>query len=427
MRPSSAADVVCRIFLTFLLASAILPTPAHAQAFTVLHIFKGAPNDGEAPYGPLSRDSAGNLYGVTVEGGRGECSQSGCGMAFALNRAGRALGSFSFDGENGQYPSGGLLRDSAGNFYGTTEQGGDATDACGGAQGGGCGVAYRLTKAGKEELYRFQGTPDGYEPGALLTEDAAGNFYGTTGLGGEDGSGTVFKIDRAGKETVLYSFTGGLDGCNPDQGVILDALGNLYGTTSGGGAGFCNSGFGTVYELDTAGKLTVLHTFEGEDGANPDSGLIFDPQGNLYGTTQNGGASEGCGGCGTVFELTPQQGGNWSEGVLYSFCSLPECADGERPRVGPLVRDRAGNLYGTTYFGGAYRNCNGDACGVVFEIDAAGHEQVLHSFTGGVDGALPTAGLIIDASGNLYGTTEEGGDTSCYPPYGCGVAFEITP
>jgi uncharacterized repeat protein (TIGR03803 family) len=420
MEASSAAKIVFRIFLTFLLATAILAAPAQAQTFTVLHTFVGAPNDGEAPYGPLNRDSAGNLYGVTVEGGKGKCGQSGCGMAFALNRAGRALGSFSFDGENGQYPSGGLLRDPAGNFYGTTEQGGDATDACGGAQGGGCGVAYRLTKAGKEELYRFQGTPDGYEPGALLTEDAAGNFYGMTGLGGEDGSGTVFKIDRTGKETVLYSFTGGPDGCFADQGVVLDALGNLYGTTSDGGAGFCNSGFGTVYELDTAGNLTVLHTFDGEDGANPNSLLLLDSQGNLYGTTQNGGI--GCGlGCGTVFKLLPQPGGIWSETVLYDFCSLSACADGESPTVGPLAMDSLGNIYGTTFFGGAEDD------GVVFKLDASGKETVLHNFTSAADGANPLAGLAIDNSGNLYGTAQVGGDTSCYPPHGCGVVFELTP
>jgi len=427
MQPSSAAKAVSRIFLTLLLASAIVAAPAQAQTFTVLHTFHGSPTDGEAPYGPLNRDAAGNLYGVAIEGGVGKCGNYSCGIAYALNKAGKELGVYSFKGENGQFPSGGLLRDAAGNFYGTTGQGGDATEACGGAEGGGCGVAYRVTKAGREVLYKFQGTPDGYGPEALLTEDAASNFYGTTVQGGAIGFGTVFKIDKTGTESVLYSFTGGPDGCFPDQGVVPDSDGNLYGTTSDGGAGFCNSGFGTVFKLDTTGKLTVLHTFGGGDGANPDSHLIFDPQGNLYGTTQNGGASEQCGGCGTVFEVTPQQDGSWLETVLYSFCSLPECADGERPRVGPLVRDQAGNLYGTTYFGGTYRNCNGDACGVVFEIDTAGHEQVLHSFTGGVDGALPTAGLIIDASGNLYGTTEEGGDASCYSPYGCGVAFELTP
>lgn len=402
-----------------------LLTTAPAQTFTMLHTFKGAPTDGEAPYGPLNRDAAGNLYGVAAEGGAGKCGNSSCGIAYALNKVGKELGVYSFKGANGQFPSGGLLRDKAGNFYGTAVQGGDATEACGGAQGGGCGVAYRLTKTGKEVFYKFQGTPDGYEPGALLTEDAEGNFFGTTALGGANGVGTVFKIDKTGRESVLYSFTGGADGCFPDQGVVRDTAGNLYGTTLQGGAGFCNSGLGTVYELNAAGNFTVLETFGGVDGAYPDSHLLLDSQGNLYGTTQNGGIECGTG-CGIVFELSPQMGGTWIETVLYDFCSLPQCADGESPDGGPLAMDLMGNLYGTSVFGGiSTRQCNG-TCGVVFRLDVTGKETVLHSFTGGADGAFPT-GLIIDTSGNLYGTAQQGGDGACASPHGCGVVFELTP
>jgi len=429
MPSSSAAKVVSGISLALLLASAVAPAPAHAQTFTVLHTFRGSPTDGEAPLGPLIRDSAGNLYGVAIEGGTGKCGQSGCGMVFALNGTGKELGGFSFNGKNGQYPSGGLLRDSAGNFYGTTEQGGQTTEACGGARGGGCGVAYQLTKTGKEALYKFQGTPDGDGPAALLTEDAAGNLYGTTFYGGAKSFGTVFKIDAKGKETVLYSFTDSSDGCFPDHGVVLDSAGNLYGVTFDGGfGGSCNSGFGTVYKLDTTGSLTVLHTFSGGDGANPSSALIFDSEGNLYGTTGNGGSSGGCGlgGCGTLFELSPQEDGTWSEVVLYSFCSASECVDGEEP-LGPLVRDASGNLYGTTYFGGAHRSCNDEGCGTVFKVDISANETVLYSFTGGADGAFPSAGLALDTSGNLYGVAEEGGDTACFAPYGCGVVFELAP
>jgi uncharacterized repeat protein (TIGR03803 family) len=227
---------------------------------------------------------------------------------------------------------------------------------------------------------------------------------------------------------VLHNFAGKPDGALPYPGVIRDAAGNLYGVTSDGGTGTaCDFGCGTVFEVDTTGKETILHDFDrGADGADPDSVLLFDSQGNLYGTTAAGGNGE-CGGtgCGTVFELSPQPGGSWKETVLYAFCSLSGCADGEAPGTGPLVRDAHGNLYGTTYFGGAHRNCNGDACGVVFRLDTSGKETVLYSFTGGAGGAFPLAGLVMDATGALYGTTQGGGDPSCID--GCGTVFKIIP
>jgi uncharacterized repeat protein (TIGR03803 family) len=278
-------------------------------------------------------------------------------------------------------------------------------------------------------LHKFTGNSDGILPEALLVADKAGNLYGTAYVGGANGVGIVFKVSLSGKETILYTFTGGSDGCYPYPGVILDSAGNLYGVTSEGGDGFCNSGDGVVFEVDTAGNETVLHTFNGGDGAIPASALLFDSQGNLYGTTAYGGGGSGCGnlGCGTVFELSPGSGGEWSETVLYSFCSLSNCADGQEPDTGPLVRDSAGNLYGTTYFGGAYPNCNGgDTCGVVFKLDRTGKETVLHSFMGGKDGAFPFTGLAMGGHGSLYGTTQGGGVT-CYTSYTCGVVFKITP
>jgi uncharacterized repeat protein (TIGR03803 family) len=188
---------------------------------------------------------------------------------------------------------------------------------------------------------------------------------------------------------------------------------------------------GAVYEISSNGDESLIYSFSGSsDGGNPSSALLLDSQGNLYGTTQNGG-NEQCGGtgCGVVFELSPQSGGRWTEKVLYDFCSLTECADGERPLYEPLVMDAAGNLYGTTIFGGAYRNCNGGTCGVVFKLEPDGKETVLHSFTGGADGAAPAVGVTMDAAGNLYGTTELGGDVKCGQVNhgGCGVVFKITP
>ena len=403
----------------------LLPfTTAHAQTFTVLHTFKGS--DGASPVGVLITDNAGNIYGTTGGGGTGNCSQFGCGTAFMLNSSGKEVGLYSFNGAKGRSPSAGLLRDVAGNFDGTTLYGGKKANVCGGAQGDGCGVAFRLTKTGKEALYEFQGTPDGYFPSSHLVKDNAGNLFGTTQQGGSHSLGTVFKIDTFGRETVIYSFAGppegGEDGAFCYEGVVLDATGNLYGVTFAGGI----FGAGAVFEIDTTGKETLLYSFTGgSDGAQPSSVLLIDSQRNLYGTTENGGNAE-CGGagCGVVFELSPQNGASWKETVLYPFCSLPNCTDGEAPGGG-LVQDSAGSLYGTTYFGGAYRRCNGDACGVVFKLDTAGKETVLHSFIGGADGEFPDGGLTMDNSGNLYGVTQEGGGT-CYTSFTCGVVFKIT-
>ncbi len=420
MQPSSAANVVFRIFLMFPLVTAVCAAPARAQTFTVLHTFTGAPNDGEWPFAGLIRDSAGNLYGTTEAGGKGKCSQYGCGTGFMLNKAGKEVALVSFDGADGYNPMAGLLRDANGNFFGTTVLGGDAN-----CYKLGCGTVFKVSKTGKETaLHKFTGSPDGEEPEAVLVEDPAGNLYGTTYEGGSiANAGTVFKVDSAGDEAVLYTFCSEpncTDGEFPYASVIRDAAGNLYGAAFGGGA----FGAGAVYELiNGSGQEIVLYSFTGgSDGSGPASVLFLDSQDNLYGTTKYGGnlTCSGGDGCGVVFELSPQSGGNWKEATLYTFCSLPNCADGQFPLDGPLVRDATGNLYGTTYFGG-----NADD-GVVFKLDTNGKETVLHSFTGGSDGGEPWAGLTMDSSGNFYGATAFGGDTKCFPPSGCGVVFEIT-
>jgi uncharacterized repeat protein (TIGR03803 family) len=246
-------------------------------------------------------------------------------------------------------------------------------------------------------LHSFTGGVDGGQPYAGLVRDATGNLYGTTVYGGASNYGTVFKVDTTGRETVLHSFTGGVDGAKPESSLVLDGFGNLYGTTTGGGA----SGYGTVFKLSKTGKETVLHSFGGADGATPLAGLIRDSNGNLYGTTYFGGAW----GPGTVFKL--DRAGK--EKVLYSFTGG---ADGGYPR-GPLVRDKAGNLYGTAAFGG------NSPYGVVFKIDAAGTYRVLYRFQGAPDAAQPEAGLFRDANGNLYGTTTSGG------AYGYGAVFMV--
>jgi len=235
-------------------------------------------------------------------------------------------------------------------------------------------------------------------------------------------------------EKVLYAFTGGADGGYPYSGLVSDAVGNLYGTTLSGGSTNCYLGCGVVFELSPASgggwTETVLHTFTGgSDGAHPIGGLILDSVGNLYGTTSVGGLATTCvpaGDCGTVFELTPTSGGGWTETVLYGFKGGG--SDGNGPQAS-LVFDKAGNLYGTTVGGGG-TNCLGEGCGTIFRLTPTSSggwkESVLHAFTGGNDGGHPLSAMVFDAAGNLYGTAYQGGASAvCYS--GCGVVFKLTP
>jgi uncharacterized repeat protein (TIGR03803 family) len=270
--------------------------------------------------------------------------------------------------------------------------------------------------AGKYKvLYKFSGGTDGSQPSAGLILDASGNLYGTTNQGGPSGDGTVFKLtkssDGSWTESVLYSFAGGTDGATPIAEVTFDASGNLYGTTQYGGA----FSAGTVFELapNSGGTWTesLLYSFTGgSDGANPWAGLIFDAGGNLYGTTYAGGAS----GDGTVFKLTPNSDGTWTESVLHSFTGGQ---DGSTPYLGNLTFDTTGNLYGSTVYGGGFGS------GVVYRLtpnsDGTWTESVLHSFTGGQDGGFPCGTLIFDSAGRLYGNASNGS-------HGVGNVFKLT-
>jgi uncharacterized repeat protein (TIGR03803 family) len=261
---------------------------------------------------------------------------------------------------------------------------------------------YKVDPAGHAAvLHNFTGEADGGDPYGGVILDSKGNVYGTASEGGESNSGVVFKIDTAGQETVLYSFTGGADGGFPYGNLIQDAAGNFYGTTNGGGA----SGAGVVFKLAPSGQETVLYSFTGgADGGYPLAGLVRDAAGNFYGTTNGGGAS----GTGVVFKVVP----SGQETVLYSFTGG---ADGAYPWWVTPVLDSAGNLYGTTIAGGTAN------AGVVFKVAPSGQETVLHTFTGGADGGNPEAGVILGREGQLYGTTAFGGRTNV------GVVFEIKP
>jgi uncharacterized repeat protein (TIGR03803 family) len=355
---------------------------------------------------------------------------------------GQYKGGICADGANPY--NAGMVLDRKGNLYGTTYIGG-SYNGCG---YGGCGVVFKLTPEGKYTVfYSFcaegdYNCTDGALPDAGLVLDQEGNLYGTTYGGGGyhpdcpfGRCGVVFKLTPDGKETVLYSFceqTRCADGMLPN-GLTIDRKGNLYGTTISGGA---NDG-GVVFKLTPEGKETVLHSFCAQqgcaDGYAPVAGLVIDQNGNLYGTTELGGSSAGrCGGgdgCGVVFKVTPK--GN--ETVLYRFCPLgPPCVDGQFP-MADLIFDQNGNLYGTTFYGGAYGQesygCDYSGCGTVFKLTPKGKETVLYNFcaeTGCADGTNPNAGLISDKQGNLYGTTYEGGRDRCDSfEGGCGVIFKL--
>ena len=278
-------------------------------------------------------------------------------------------------------------------------------------------------------LHQFSG-PDGAKPHAGLISDTAGNLYGTTSAGGLYNAGTVFELVYTGggySETILHSFTGGNDGGSPLSSLAMDAAGNLYGSAETGGTGSCSStGCGVVFELvkSTGYSETILHRFTGgADGGLPYASLTFDASGNLYGTVMCGGSTVCSGGTryGVVFMLVKASG--YAEAVLHRFSGG---ADGGVP-VAPVILDASGNVYGTTEAGGT-GSCSASGCGVVFELvkSSSFAETVLHRFTGGADGGEPFAGVIADASGNLYGTTTCGGSGSCTGGSGGdGVLFEI--
>jgi uncharacterized repeat protein (TIGR03803 family) len=385
-----------------------LAPAAHAQTYTTLYSFNGIP-DGAAPTAPLVRDAAGNLYGTTVGGGISS------GTVFEISSTGTETILHTFQGKpDGSSPWGGLVRDAAGDFYGTTAYGGAYN----------FGTVFKITKAGKYGvLYSFTGVPDGATPFTGLTIDFAGNLYGVTLFGGtgnctsesgDKGCGTVFMLSAAGTETVLHNFAGGADGEYPGSPLVRDSAGNFYGATENGGATSCldysGYGCGTIFKLSNTGVETILHSFSGppSDGEVAE-GVIIGPKGNLYGTTLGGGPH----GYGTVFELTPAG----TETLLYSFGASPH--DGRNPSAG-LVGNAAGDFYGTTEAGGG-QGCVRNGCGTIFELTRSGREKMLYSFYTNNGGCVPFAGLIRDSAGNLYGTTTNCGTT------GSGTVFKLTP
>jgi uncharacterized repeat protein (TIGR03803 family) len=409
---------------------------------SVLYTFTGG-SDGAAPQGGLVLDSAGDLFGTTSEG-----STANIGTVFELVLASGTYTEnqiFAFPGTDGVDLQSGLVADTAGNLYGTATEGG--FNQCPLAGNAGCGSVFELSRSSngtwqRTVLHNFTGTQngDGGLPNGTLIFDSAGNLYGTTS-NSIYGGGTIFKLSPSASGRnyqIIYKFGSHHgDGEDPFSGLLIDAAGNLYGTTIAGGNGsYLNCSYcGTVYKLapTTGGHYfeTVIYNFQGEgDGSYPLAGLTIDQAGNLYGTTSQGGINDGDQGFGVVFKLAPNSNGSWTQSVLYAFTGAN---DGGVP-YGGVIFDNAGNLYGTAATGGD--GC-GYGCGVVFELTPTSSgpwtETVIHPFAGTPDGASPQATLTFDTAGNLYGTTFTGGAVTDNPyclgggGSGCGTVFKLTP
>ncbi len=398
------------------IATALIATPSlSAQTLKTLHTFNGP--DGSLPTQGLIQDSTGNLYGATAYGGDLGCNTQapphGCGTIFKLDRTGTLTVLHAFtgapDGRNPNLPTLG-----SGNIYGTTSEGGIVANCSFG--GAGCGTVFELSTAGQTlAQYSFQGGSDLAVPFTAPTY-VKGTVFGTAYYGGTYNKGGLFKVNfdsqGNGTEVILHNFAGGpSDGGHPNF-PLVPLGGAFYGTTVYGGTGSCNNGFdtgcGTIYKLTSTG-VTILYNFTGgADGSYPGT-LIPDGIGGFYGVTYANN--------GTVFQVT-------TAGTLITIYTFAGGTDGSGG--GGLVRDSSGNLFGTTNVGGLY------GYGTIYELSPNGsggwNETVLYSFTGGKDGSYPQAAIILhEKTRQIFGTTVEGGNTtSCYPPYGCGTAFELS-
>ncbi len=402
-----------QVLIWIAVASGVLLAASGARAAVrekILYSFASG-SDAQFPMAALTFDDQGNLFGTTSGGGA-----FGNGAIFELSPSHggwseRVLYSFTGN-EDGYAPQGGLIRDKKGNFYGTASGGGDLS-----CDTTGCGVVFELSSAPKGKwtyavLYRFVGgNNDGDLPTGKLAFDTRGNLYGGTIHGGEFDGGVVFRVEHTKggwQESAIYIF--GVEGGAPIGGLVFDKAGSLYGATEIG-----NGGVGTVFQLSPnhngTWTETDLHRFNGNDGQNPAAGLAIDRSGNLYGTTTLGGGPYCFGqfGCGTAFEVSPDGHGGWTETTLYTFTG--GSSDGQSPQ-GVLLLAASGELYGTTAEGGG-TGCNfGFGCGTVFELkptSSGWKETVLHRFRGSHDGKQPLAGLIPDKNGHFYGTTDFGG------------------
>jgi len=352
-----------------------------AKTFNSLHSFNGA--DGANPYTALTQGSDGNFYGTTIDGGA-----NGGGNFFKITPKGKLTSLYDFCSQancnDGQYPDTTLVEGTDGSFYGTTQSGGT---------NGGYGTVFKISRKGKLSVLHSFDASDGAAPYGSLVPGAGGAFYGTANVGGANGGGTVFKITPKGKLTTLYNFcakSSCSDGQYPVGGLIRGSDGNIYGTTHAGGDASCTDGCGTVFKITPKGKLTTLHRLNAAEGDYPYGGVVESSGGVFYGTTGGGGDNA----AGTVFKMT-------RKGKLTTLHSF-DVTDGATPYALTLGSD--GRFYGTTSAGGANYN------GTVFRITAGGGLKTMHDFDG-VDGRMTFSGLVQAKDGKFYGTTYFGGDS----------------
>lgn len=406
MKKSLSAKTLCFVFALWVAAA----IPSYAQTFARLTKFNGVNGDGPA-YGSLIQGLDGNFYGTTYLGG----ANNG-GEVFKITPIGKVTTVYSFcpgvGCPDGSLPNDGLLQTFDGSLYGTTSEGGGASDY---------GTVFRLAPGGAlTTLHDFcseANCADGVVPYFGLIQGTDGNLYGATTTAVAGISGTVFEISATGQLSTLYTFcalSNCLDGAGASGALILGTDGNFYGVTGNGGS----QKAGTIFRITPVGNLTTLHSFRKTDGASPNA-LMQATDGNLYGTASYGGINNK----GVIFKLS--QSGQFS--VLYNFCSLMFCADGATPNA-PLFEGTDGNFYGTTTFGGV-NQVNGQlfgGYGTVFQITPSGQFTILHTFCPGggdcADGAYPLDGLTQGTDGNFYATTA--GLAQC--PGNCGTIFKLS-
>jgi uncharacterized repeat protein (TIGR03803 family) len=388
-----------KLILVSLAALILSLSLAQAGAqFRVVYAFSGG-RDGGAPDAGLVDDALGNLYGTTDMGGRA-CHHRGCGTVFKIAPDGSESVLYAFTGQgDGAEPQANLLRGPDGTLYGTTVKGGAG---CGEK---GCGTIFSIDPGGAETtLLRFDKSSDGTRALGTLIMDGLGNLYGTASERGPAGFGTAFELAPNGTFTVLHAFADRLDGGFIFAGLLRDRAGDLFGATVTGGANQSS----TVYEIAADGTFSVLHAFDGHDGFGTVGSLISDASGNLYGTAFKGGTTFNGG---AVYKLAP----DGTETVLYNFTGG---ADGQFPNS-QLIFDKDGNLYGTTIEGGAFGQ------GTVYKVAPDGTETVLYSFTGSSDGGFPVGGVVLKR-GHLYGAAFLGGtDPTACGNLGCGTIYEV--
>ena len=417
--PGKPANSLCRHLISgcqrMLIVGFLLATLAQAQTFTTLYKFRGG-RDGKDTFAGVIQDASGKLYGTTTGGGNRNCNMgekgNGCGVVYRVNTDGTETVLHTFSGADGAVPWTPMVRDQAGNLFGTTWLGGDL----------GGGAVFKIDTAGKQTvLHSFTDGSDGCFPVQGLVLDESGTAFGTTTACGSWTLGTIFKVDSAGHFTLLHTFTGyPSDGATPEDGhLTMDRSGNLYGVTLAGGSGGCNNGSGAygcgvLYKLSKNKTFSVLYSFRGgaKDGCYPIGSVVEDGAGNLYGTTGGCGSDKNDG---TVWKVSKEG----KETILHRFAG--GTSDGCGPSGG-VTRDTHGDLYGVT------DSCGANNYGALYKLGVGGRFTLLHSFEGS-DGAEPLGEVVRGTNGTLFGTTTVGGTGNCpnllYD--GCGTVWSYVP